>query len=201
MRINRNLGLDTMRKDEILEWKMRYEEEQKPSDKRTEWELRKKFQNQKFLTKEDLVRVVKWRFQGRLARRQEKLLELIEPVEDSHIESRSRATFRARDDETRLKFLFQIEGVRNILASAVLAFYDPDNYGVLDMGVWRALFGKEPRDIFVNPKRAIEFFEKLREISSKMSLPCRDVEKAIFKREADRSRSHHPLRYFFLGRF
>lgn len=190
-----------MRKDEILEWKMRYDRERKPSDKKIERELRKKFQSQKFMTKEDLIRVVKWRFQGRLARRREKLLELIEPVERSHVEHKSMAAFRAKDDETRLKLLSQIEGVKNILASAVLAFYDPDNYGVLDMGVWRSLFGKEPRDIFVNPKRAIEFFEKLREISSKMRLPCRDIEKAIFKKEVEMSRSHHPLRYFFLGRF
>lgn len=190
-----------MRKDEILDWKMRYDEERKPNDRKMERELRKKFQGQRFMTKEDLIRVVKWRFRGRLAGRQEKLLELIKPVEDSHIKSRSRAAFRAKDDEARLKFLFQIEGVRNILASAVLALYDPDNYGVLDMGVWRALFGKEPRDMFVNPKRAIEFFEKLREISTKMSMPCRDIEKAIFKREKDKTRTQHPLRYFFLGRF
>ncbi len=190
-----------MRKDEILDWKMRYEREQKPGDKKTELELRKKFQSQKFVTKEDLVRVVKWRFRGRLARRRGELLKLIESAGEPHIESRSRAAFRANDDETRLKFLSQIEGVRNILASAVLAFYDPGNYGVLDMGVWRVLFGKEPRDIFVNPERAIEFFEKLREISSRMGLPCRDIEKAIFKKEVERSRTCHPLRYFFLGRF
>lgn len=189
-----------MHKEEILFWKTKYEEEQNESDKKTELELRKKFQSQKFMTKEDLVRVVKWRFQGRLSRRRAKLLELIESAEESHIIDRSRKAFRACDDKARLKFLFQIQGVRNILASTVLAFYDPDNYGILGMSVWRALLGREPGDIFVNPKRAIEFFEKLREIS-RDGLSCRDLEKAISRREAEKSRFRHPLRYFFLGRF
>ncbi len=194
------MGPDAMQKEEILFWKNRYEEEQKESDRKTEQELRRKFQSQKFMTKDDLIRVVKWRFQGRLSRRQGELLELIESTEESHIIDRSREAFRANDDETRLKFLFQIQGVRNIIASTILAFYDPDNYGVLGMSVWRALFGREPRDIFVNPKRAIEFFKKLREIS-RDELPCRDLEKAISRREAEKSRFRHPLRYFFFGRF
>jgi hypothetical protein len=57
----------------------------------------------------------------------------------------------------------------------------------LDIHAWRGLFGKEPTDIFSNNKQAIKFFNKLREISSETGLSCRDIEKAIFKKDLDES--------------
>ncbi len=151
-----------------------------------EEDLRRKFREKGFVSKEDLKRIIEWKFQGRLYGRQQRVLRLMEGVEDSFIKDMSRLAFKNKDDKTRLNLLTSIRGVGNALSSVILAFYDPQNYGVFDIHAWRGLFGKEPKDLFVNSKRAIEFFTKLREISSKTGLACRDIEKAIFKKDLDK---------------
>jgi len=64
--------------------------------------------------------------------------------------------------------------------SVILSFHSPQDYGVLDIHAWRELFGKEPGDLFQNPHRAIEFFERLRMIRRETGLPCRQIERALF---------------------
>lgn len=178
-----------MNKEELLFWKNKYDKEEDLYNKGGEEELRKKFQENNFITKQDLSRIVKWKFQGRLLGRQKRILKLLEDVEESFIEEISKLAFKSKDDEVRLKLFSSIKGVGNALSSVILTFYDPQNYGVLDIHAWRGLFGKEPADIFSNNKQAIKFFKKLREVSSETGLSCRDVEKAIFKKDLDESKS------------
>jgi hypothetical protein len=178
-----------MNKDELLFWKNKYDKEEDLYNKGDEEELRTKFQKNNFITKEDLIRIVKWKFQGRLKGRQIRTLKLLEGVEESFIEEISKRAFQSKDDETRLKLFSSIKGVGNALSSVILSFYDPQNYGVLDIHAWRGLFGKEPKDVFSNPHQAIKFFKKLREISFETGLSCRDIEKAIFKKDLDESKS------------
>ncbi|GAH72618.1 unnamed protein product, partial [marine sediment metagenome] len=58
-------------------------------------------------------------------------------------------------------------------------------YGVFDIHAWRELFGKEPKSLFTNMKNVFRFFERLREIALKIKFPCRDIEKALFKKNID----------------
>ena len=55
-----------MKIEELIYWKNKYDKEEDLDNKRDEEELRKKFQENRFITKKDLVRIVKWKFQGRL---------------------------------------------------------------------------------------------------------------------------------------
>lgn len=176
-----------MNKDELLFWKNKYDKEEDLYNKGDEEELRKKFQENNFITKQDLIRIVKWKFQGRLLGRQKIIIKLLESVEESSIEEISRSAFKSKDDKIQLNLLSSIKGVGNALSSVILTFYDPQNYGILDIHAWRGLFGKEPTDIFSNEKQAIKFFTKLREISLKTGLSCRNIEKAIFKKDYDNS--------------
>ena len=178
-----------MKKEELLFWKNKYDKEEDLYIKGDEEELMERFQEYNFITRSDLTRIVKWKFQGRLLGRQKRILKLLENVEDSFIEDVSRLAFRYGDDEIRLKLLSIIKGVGNAVSSVILTFYDPQNYGVLDIHAWRGLFGKEPRDIFSNHRQAVKFFNRLREISSETGLSCRDIEKAIFKKDYDESKS------------
>jgi hypothetical protein len=171
-----------MKREELIYWKNKYDKEEDLDNKRDEEELRKKFQENRFITKKDLVRIVKWKFQGRLKGRQNRILNLLKNTEESFIKDVSKLALENEDDEIRLKLFSTISGVGNAISSVILAFYDPQNYGVLDIHAWRRLFGKEPVDIFSNSKRAIKFFKKLREISFETNLSCRDIEKAIYKR-------------------
>lgn len=177
-----------MNKDEILIWKNKYDKEEDLYNKGDEGDLHEKFQKNQFITKQDLVRIVKWKFQGRLTGRQKRILNLLADTGDSYIQEVSGLAFKSNKDELRLKLLSSINGVGNALSSVILTFYDPKNYGILDIHVWRILFGEEPTDLFSNHKHAINFFNKLREIASETGLIARDIEKAYFKKDLDSSK-------------
>ena len=177
-----------MNKKEIIFWRNKYNKEEDLYNKGLEEELRKKFQKNNQITKSDLAEIIKWKFQGRLKGRQKRILNLLAPVEDSFIREKSSLAFKIRNDKERLNLLSSIRGVGNTLSSVILTFYNPNNYGVLDIHAWRALFGKEPQDLFSNHKDAVKFFNKLREISSNTALPCRDIEKALFKKDLEKTK-------------
>jgi len=179
-----------MNKKEIIFWRDRYNREEDLYNKGLEEKLRNKFQKNTWVTKPDLVNIIKWKFQGRLLGRQKRILNLLSSVKDSFIQEVSRSAFKTENDEEKLRLLSSIKGVGNALSSVILTFYNPKNYGVLDIHVWRALFGKEPQDLFSNRKKAITFFTKLREISLKKDLPCRDIEKALFKKDLEKLKNH-----------
>lgn len=179
-----------MNKNDLLFWRDKYDKEEDLFVKDVEEKLRKKFRKNRFITKLDLETIVKWKFQGRLQGRQKRFLNVLGLVDEKFIKEVSRLAFLSKEDETRLKLLSSIKMVGNALSSVILTFYDPKNYGVLDIHAWRGLFGKEPQDIFSNTKQAVKYFQELREISCKTGLLCRDIEKAIFKKDLDESKSH-----------
>lgn len=174
-----------MDKEELNLWKEKYNSEEDSEDKSAEEDLNKKFQENNFITKQDLERIVKWKFTGQIKGRQTRFLNLVSHNNQKSIEEISRCAFKIKDDETRLRLLSSLKGIGPSLSSVILTFYDPQHYGILDIHVWRGLFGKEQLNIFSN-ENAIKFFNKLREISSKNNLSCRDIEKAYFKREKDK---------------
>jgi hypothetical protein len=117
------------------------------------------------------------------------MLKLINEYEDRLIRDLSKLAFKQKKDELRLKILSVIKGVGPATCSVILSFYDPWKYGILDIYAWRELFGeKEPKTLFSNNIHALNFFEKLREISKQTGLSCRDIEKAYFKKNYDEAK-------------
>lgn len=175
-------------KTDIIKWKEKYDDQEDFYNKGDEDELRGKFQKKKFMTKEDLIKIHKWKFQGTLIGRQKRMINLIQNIPSSFIEELSRDAFNLNNDIERLQILFKIPSVANSLSSVILTFYDPQNYGILDIHSWRELFGEEPKDIFSNKKRLLEFLDELRKISNITGLSCREVEKALFKKNLDENK-------------
>ena len=180
---------ELLEKSEILIWRNKYDREEDLQAKGVEETLGAKMRKAGYLTKADLETIVKWKFQGRLVGRQKRTLNFLGTVNENIVKETTSLAFQTKDDETRLGLLSQIKGVGNALGSVILAFYDPQNYGVLDIHAWRELFGKEPNDIFSNPRQGVRFFERLRQISQESGFSCRDVEKAIFKRNLETGKS------------
>jgi hypothetical protein len=170
-----------MQKEELLQWIRVYEQETTKSDARIERELRQRFQSNQSMTKQDLQHVIEWKFSGRLIGRRQRVLTLMDDLDEAFIHELSALVFKYENDEMRLKLLTTIRGIGNALSTVILAFYDPQHYGVLDIHAWRELFHEpEPYDIFVSYKQAIRFFQRLRKISLNTRLSCRDIEKAYF---------------------
>lgn len=168
-----------MDKDEILNWNAKYDA-QYPKWTSTEKELGDKFRKTKAITKADLVDIVWWKFEW-LKGRRERILKFIEGNTDSEICACSQVfNLTPNEDAFRVRLLDNLSGVGPALASVVSTFYDPKNYGVFDIHVWREFFGKEPRDLFATSSYYIKLLSELRAIGNKYDLNARTVEKAYF---------------------
>lgn len=156
--IANNYKRKDLTKEEIVFWKNKYDKEEDIYNKSDETELRENFNKNCFMSKADLLRIMKWKFQGKLLGRQKRMLNLLKDCPEDFIEKMSKKAFQSTDDEIRLSFLSNIPAVKNSVSSVILAFYDPLNYGILDIHSWRELFGEEPKDISSNKMRVIDFF-------------------------------------------
>jgi len=177
-----------MNKKEIIFWRNRYNEEEDRYTTGLEEKLRKKFQKNRFITKKDLQETIKWKFQGQLKGRQLLNLKRLIVFDSAVIEKISKLAFEVNSDKLRIKLLTVIDGVGPAIASVVLTFYDSDNYGVLDFHAWNGLF-KNSKKVFTE-KDCLEYFNRLREISKKLGFPCRDIEKALFKKDLEKSKNY-----------
>jgi hypothetical protein len=79
-----------------------------------------------------------------------------------------------------------LEGVSPVLASVVLAFFDPKQYGVFDVYAWRALLGNEVPNLF-STINYLKLLVALRKTAAKHNLDVRTVEKALVKKKLDES--------------
>ena len=74
------------------------------------------------------------------------------------------------------------------VASTILTFYNPKEYGVFDIHIWRELFGKEPKNLFTT-ENYLKLLAELRGLANKYGLDTRIVEKAFFKKNIDEEAS------------
>jgi len=172
-----------MNRDEIISWQDKYDREEDKYVTGTEEELGRKFKENRHATKEDLEKIIKWKFQGRLTGRQKMNLTRINRVEDWVIRKITGLAFEMPTDKLKLKVLTAIDGVGASVASVILTFYDPDNYGVLDFHAWHGLYNNDKK-IFIE-QDCLRYFKDLRVKAREVGLPCRDVEKALFKKDLD----------------
>ena len=80
-----------------------------------------------------------------------------------------------------------LQGVSPVLASVILTFFDPKQYGVFDLHVWKALLGNEPPNLF-STSNYLKLLEAIQKTAKKQNLDARTIEKAFFKKNLDESR-------------
>lgn len=174
-----------MNKKEILRWNSKYDEDH-PWWTKEEKRLGDKFRQTKTLTKADLRDVVVWKFKE-LPARQKRILRLVEKNTDKEIQLAGSHVFSStsNDDLCKINPLDDLVGVGPAVASTILALYDPKNYGVFDIHVWREFFGKEPKGYVFTTEDFQKVLTELRKLASKYDFDVRIVEKAHFKKNLD----------------
>jgi hypothetical protein len=150
-----------------------------------ERELGAKFRKNKALTCKDLAAVVEWKFEGN----QEKKKRALELVARNDEEKVHRITSQAlslpnADDAYRVNCLMTLEGVSPVLASVILAFFDPKNYGIFEQSVWKGLLGNAPPGIYA-PQNYVRLLNSLRKTAAKYNLEARAIDKALYKKSID----------------
>jgi hypothetical protein len=184
-------NLRTMEKKDILYWAGKYDEEY-PWWAKEEERLRYKFRKTETVTRSDLLRVVDWKFKE-VPPRHKRVRELVKANTDEVVQQTCSQVFAMSDDSDRIESLDALHGVGPALASAILAFYDPKQYGVLDIHVWRELFGEEPSTLFIGARCYLQLLSELRRIAGKYDIDARTVEKAYFKKNLDEASSARGL--------
>lgn len=177
-----------MEKEEILYWNKKYDSDH-PWWTLKEKEIGDRLRIAKELTRDDLVEIVEWKFKGLEARRK-KVLALIGQNNDEEVRNISKYVFGLGygHDAQKVDLLQTLHGVGVAVASTILTFYDPREYCVFDIHVWRELFGKEPYNLYTT-ENYLKVLSRLRKEAEKYNLNVRIVEKAYFKKNINENLS------------
>jgi hypothetical protein len=171
-------------KKDFLTWSRKYDKDQGWLAQK-ERELGARFRKTKVMTRADLAAVVEWKFQGDEEKKR-RVLELVARNDEASVLRVSSQVFSlpVSDDAFRMNCLMNLQGVSPVLASVILAFVDPAQYGVFDVYAWRGLLGNEVPNLF-STVNYLRLLVALRKTAAKHNLDVRTVEKALVKKKLD----------------
>jgi len=137
-----------------------------------------------------LKEIIHWKFKS-LPGREKRVNNLINQYGDQKIRQ---ITIRilplpTSEDLTKIQALCEPKGIGVAIASTILTFHNPQDYCVYDIHVMRGVYGKEPKHMFTGFKHYLKLLKDLREYSTRVNLPVRTIEKALFKKNIDSSRN------------
>lgn len=176
-----------MDKAAFLMWSRKY-------DKAFGWqaqrerELGAKFRKAQALTQANLVQVVEWRYNEE-AEKKTRVIPLVMRNDEATINrlSSQALSIPSCEDAYRMNCLTLLEGVNPVLASVILAFFDPKQYCILDLAVWKALLGNPPANVLSTPNY-LKLLEAIRKTAAKQNLDVRVIDKALYKKSLDEKR-------------
>ena len=180
-----------MQLQEVSEWLQKYNSKNESFD--LEKEIETTISRKIFLTKEDLIKIVKWRFPKGLEKNRERVINSLEQMDGSEIEKITWEAFEIEEESKKIRKLCKIKGVGISLATCILTFHNPKKYCVFNTHVYDEIFKIEtrPNDIFSNPNHYLDMLNEIRKFAEKYNLKVRDVGKALFKKNCEESKSNN----------
>ena len=150
-----------------------------------ERELGAKFRKNKAMTCKDLAAVVEWKFKSE-PDKLERALELVARNDEEKVARISGQIFSLpnADDTYRVNCLTTLEGISPVLASVILTFFDPVNYGIFEPSVGKGLLGNAPPGLYT-PQNYIRLLAALRKSAKKHNLDARVIDKALYRKAVD----------------
>jgi len=176
-----------MDRAEYLFWSRKYDKSFGWESQR-ERELGARFRKQKVLAVADLAQVVELKFKDE-PEKKNRLLELVARNSDEKITRISSQVFSLPqgDDNYKVCSLTSLEGVSPVIASVILTFFDPHQYGIFDLSIWKPLLGNPPPNLYT-PQNYLKLLSALRKTGAKQGLDARIIDKALFKKNVDESK-------------
>ena len=176
-----------MDKADFLLWSRKY-------DKTFGWqaqrerELGSKFRKAKALTLFDLAQVIEWKFKEE-PEKKTRILALVARNDEKTVNrlSSQALSIPSCEDAYRMSCLTLLEGISPVLASVILAFFDPKQYSVLDILVWKALLGNPPPNLLTT-QNYLKLLAAIRKTAAKQKLEVRTIDKALYKKSLDESK-------------
>lgn len=132
---------------------------------------------QDFLTKDQLMKILHWK--------SPRPLKYYSSNSEKDIREITALAFSTSNDSLKIHILTALNGVNYPSASAILMFYDPSNYPVLDIRVWRQLYNANlvdtnSRGQNFTLKQCETYFQVIRQLATDLKLTARQVEKRLF---------------------
>jgi hypothetical protein len=167
-------------------WSRKYDKAQGWQAQR-ERELGAKFRKNKQLSCADLAAVVEWWFKEDFEKKT-RALELVARNDEARVQriTSQVLSLPQADDTYRLNCLATLEGISPVLASVILTFFDPKNYGIFDQKVWKGLLGNPPSGLYT-PQNYVRLITAMRKTAAKHNLDARVIDKALYKKSIDES--------------
>lgn len=132
---------------------------------------------QGYLNKAQFIKILRWK--------SNRPLRHYETNNEETVQATTKIAFQMPDDNLKIHVLTALTGVNYPSASAILMFYDPEIYPVLDMRVWQQLH--QGRLVNINARgqgftiRQWEIYlTVIRSLAVKLNLSARQVEKRLF---------------------
>ena len=162
---------------EISDWSDRYDEIYNEKLRKTEERIHETINEQQYLSRDELVEIVQWKLEGMPGRRGGNV-DRVKTVPNEFVQRVTEAALLIDDPVTQLKTLKSIPGIGPATWTVVLAFYDPEHYGIGDRYILDEFFG-EPRSI-----RATDYPKILEELRNRDpgKFNLRTVQKAYYQK-------------------
>ena len=160
-------------KKTILEYAKKYDEQYSKAGETVEREMKELLRNQRYLTRDQFVRIGLWK-----SKRPSKHYRN-EENDNLTVKEITRFCFSTKSHKARMKSLLTLKGVSWPVASAILHFAFPNKIPIMDFRVIWSLGWKSPSSYnYVFWRR---YCDRVNEISTKLDLPIRTVEKALWR--------------------
>ncbi len=137
----------------------------------------KSIKKQGYLTKAQLIKILRWK--------SPRPLRYYEANTEENIKEITSVAFATKNESLKIHILTALVGVRYPAASAILMFYDKNQYPVLDIRVWQQLYkGKlvksNSRGQNFTPQQWENYLTVIRQLANDLNLTARQVEKRLF---------------------
>lgn len=141
----------------------------------------------KALTQADLAQVVEWKFKEE-PEKKVRVLALVARNDEATVNrlSSQALSIPSCEDAYRMNCLTLLEGVSPAIASVILAFFDPKQYGIFDVRVWKPLLGNPPPNLLTT-QNYLKLLLAMRKTAAKQNLDVRTIDKALYKKSLDES--------------
>jgi len=128
--------------DDIRYWRDQYDEAYDDDLQAIEKRTHEALTEQQFLTRDQLQEVVQWKLNGMPGRRGGNM-DRVGSVPDEFVQRVTEAALLIEDPVTQLKTLKSIPGIGPATGTVILAFYDPENFGIGDRYILDEFFGED----------------------------------------------------------
>jgi hypothetical protein len=171
------IHVESMNEDDIEKWSKRYDDDYEQRLHAIQDELHSALHNRGYLTQEEVMDAIRWKLDAQDGRRGGNI-EKVRQFPEEFVKKVTEAALLAEAPKVQASTLDSLPGVGAATASAILMFYDPENYAVGD----RYLM-----DEFLNKDRTMgisdypKILQALRD-RNPGGYDLRTVEKAYWKR-------------------